>query len=603
MKHNIRKIALLLILLFSLIISGCQDVVNSSSIVSSSSSYVSPSSTDNEEFKAYLDDMFIDLLTDSALDINYLLRYPEKYGLENEKVSVYTLSKESHNDYMAYAESVIKDLEAFNDATLSRQQQLDKAILIDSFKRDLLTKGFYYYDKPLGSYLGYQAQLPLILAEYRFDDSADIENYFTLIESTQESFESLIQYENEKVPLGLSMNDTLIDGVIEQCDNFINASEENYLIKVFEDKISGLGFLAGSQKAELNERNKDLINNSFVPAYSYLKTELLKLKGKGVNQGGLSNFTNGKVYYESLFRQTVGTDKSIVDINKEVDNKINDTISEMRKLMQFDRDLPNKVERYDYSKGMSTDEIISFLKGKIETDFPTLCTSNLKYEIKSINEALQENSSPAMYFLSPIDEDVTEVIYTNPIQMGEDADPNYIYGTLAHESIPGHLYQHVYFKSKNMHPMRYLISYTGYSEGWATYVENYVYKFTSDDSTVNRFRELNNNLYDLLMIKCDIGVNYYSWTANQLKQYLNDYYDIDLNTAEDIFNQMVEVPVNVSQYYYSYFSFIELKDYMRSKAGAVKYKVYDFHKIVLDTGPAPFSIIKQEIDRFISENY
>jgi uncharacterized protein (DUF885 family) len=497
MKHNLNKRWLLLVLLFSLFISGCNDLLNSSSSGSSSSSSSISYVEENAEFKTYFDDLFVELLTDSALDINFLLKHPENYGLEDEGVSTYTLSQEGHDEMMAFYENVIKDLEGFADETLSKQQQLDKAILIDSFTRDLLTKPFYYYDKPLGSYLGYQAQLPIILAEYRFDDSADIENYFTTIEQTPASFASLIAYENEKVPLGLSMSDTLIDGVIEQCDNFTNNTQQNYLIDVFADKLTELSFLDTTQRAALNLENKNLINNTFIPSYAYLKTELIKLKGKGVNQGGLSNFINGKVYYESLFKQIIGTDKSIYEINSEIDKEIDNIMNDIISLLTFDQGLPDRLAAYDYSKGMNSTQIIDYLKTKIETDFPSLITTNLEYEIKTINESMQENSSPAMYFLSPIDDEITEVIYTNPLQMGENADPNYIYGTLAHESIPGHLYQHVYFKNKELQPMRYLITYTGYSEGWATYVENYVYKYTSADSLINKYNYLNTLLYDL----------------------------------------------------------------------------------------------------------
>jgi uncharacterized protein (DUF885 family) len=103
------------------------------------------------------------------------------------------------------------------------------------------------------------------------------------------------------------------------------------------------------------------------------------------------------------------------------------------------------------------------------------------------------------------------------------------------------------------------------------------------------------------MVKVDIGVNYYSWTLTQLNQYLSDYYNIGIDVVEQIFNQMIEVPVNTSQYYYSYYTFLNLRDYMESQLGTMQYQDFDFHKIVLDTGPAPFSIIKNEIDKFISE--
>ena len=87
--------------------------------------------------------------------------------------------------------------------------------------------GFYYYDRPLSSTLGYQAQLPFILAEYRFDDVKDIYNYFKIIEYLPQSFTSLIDYEKEKIEIGLGLNNDLINRIIIQIDNLLD-QEENF---------------------------------------------------------------------------------------------------------------------------------------------------------------------------------------------------------------------------------------------------------------------------------------------------------------------------------------------------------------------------------------
>ena len=50
-----------------------------------------------------------------------------------------------------------------------------------------------------------------------------------------------------------------------------------------------------------------------------------------------------------------------------------------------------------------------------------------------------------------------------------------LFSTLAHEGYPGHLYQTVYFLDHCEENLRQLLSFSSYSEGWASYVEYYSY--------------------------------------------------------------------------------------------------------------------------------
>ena len=40
---------------------------------------------------------------------------------------------------------------------------------------------------------------------------------------------------------------------------------------------------------------------------------------------------------------------------------------------------------------------------------------------------------------------------------------------------------------------------------------------------------------------------------------------------------------------------------MRSELGDSNYSDYDFHRLVLDTGPSSFRILKAEIDKYINK--
>lgn len=596
---KLKRLLVIFLALTTLIIQSCENFpITSSSINSNSLSTSSGFIFDNEEFNDYLDNLFVEMLRGSPLDINFLLRYPEKYGLENEEVTPIVQSRTGYEQYIEFVSEVIGDIESFEDEDLSPQQVLDKHVILDALANQLCMGGFYYYDRPLSSTLGYQAQLPFILAEYRFDDVKDIYNYFKIIEYLPQSFTSLIDYEKEKIEIGLGLNNDLINRIIIQIDNLLD-QEENFLIPIFNEKIGYVTDLDKSRDSYVNE-HKNLINNSFVGAYELLKDELEKLKGDARVVGGLSNYVNGQAYFLTLFRSDVGVHFSSIDeIKDEIDTKISKTIQDFTYLVTFNPKVINEMSTHDFSLGKKKDEIIEYLIQATESSFPSLVASNLRYEFKNIHPSLQETSSPAMYLISPIDDNAKEVIYINPTTV--ESDSNYLYNVIAHEGVPGHMYQHVYFKNSKSHPIRHLFSFSGYDEGWAKYVEDYVLTYTSSSHVLTKAIQYNNLVYYLALVRCDIGVNYDSWTKQEMSDYLDDYFSINQEGISELYEHLVENPVNTSMYYYSYYQFYKLRDYMRSELGDSNYSDYDFHRLVLDTGPSSFRILKAEIDKYINK--
>lgn len=50
----------------------------------------------------------------------------------------------------------------------------------------------YLSNNYLGSYLGYQAQLPLLLSEYKFRTKLDVDNYLKYLDLVPETFQNTL---------------------------------------------------------------------------------------------------------------------------------------------------------------------------------------------------------------------------------------------------------------------------------------------------------------------------------------------------------------------------------------------------------------------------
>ena len=152
-----------------------------------------------------------------------------------------------------------------------------------------------------------------------------------------------------------------------------------------------------------------------------------------------------------------------------------DTIQELEQLTrrQISEDITGMEEAVNEAKQAAAiledgkaERILEKLKKGIGTAFPEIPKTSLR--IKYVPEEMQEHLSPAFYMIPAIDYTEENVIYVNQIQMRDDLG---LFTSLAHEGYPGHLYQPVDSSAASSCNLRRALSYAGFSEGWATYVE------------------------------------------------------------------------------------------------------------------------------------
>ena len=116
---------------------------------------------------------------------------------------------------------------------------------------------------------------------------------------------------------------------------------------------------------------------------------------------------------------------------------------------------------------------------------------------------------PCLYLISPIDDSSQNVIYINknPIY---DNQP--LYNTIAHEGYPGHLYQTVWFHNHCSSDLRKILSFSGYTEGWAAYVEALSYRLDNGlDPLLGELLEANSKVTLGIHAYLDLAVNYLGW--------------------------------------------------------------------------------------------
>ena len=96
------------------------------------------------------------------------------------------------------------------------------------------------FNEPFAPMRGFQSNIGTTLAEYRFDDKQDIEDYIAVENMLPDYVAKMCEYENERVEKGYGMQDNACDDVIEQCETFAEDKENHFLILEFDSKMDKL---------------------------------------------------------------------------------------------------------------------------------------------------------------------------------------------------------------------------------------------------------------------------------------------------------------------------------------------------------------------------
>lgn len=541
----------------------------------------------DRQFRTFTRSLFQTEVSANTISLHYTLRSPSDYGIADIPATYGSLSSDPVAA-KASVRNVLSSLQEFDPDTLSSENALTFKILDTYLKNASTGTDYLLYQEPLGPVSGIHTQLPVLLSEYSFYDTQDVETYLALLKETPSYFDSVIQFEQKKAASGLFMPDYQADSVLDTCQSFIDMGKENYLVSTFNERIASLDLLPENKKDSFQKENMKLVTEEIYPAYQNLITAIKSLKGKGMNEQGLSHFPYGKKYYEYLVRQTTGCNESISRLRLMTRAQILEDLSAMQKIL-FPADAA--LTQASVLEQTSPDSMLDDLRSKITDTFPEI--PDVDFQVKYVPESMQDYLSPAFYMIPAIDNLTENVIYINN---GQTASGLNLYTTLAHEGYPGHLYQTVYFSASEPDPIRSILDFGGYVEGWATYAEMMSYYLAPLPKTEASLLQKNNSVILGLYALADMGIHYDGWSVTDTVRFFSDYGINDPNAVQSVYKLIIGSPANYLKYYIGYLKFYELKKEMADALGN-QFSQKEFHRAVLDVGPAPFEIVYDEVEK------
>lgn len=546
---------------------------------------------EDQQFEDYTRNLFCQEVAGSTISLHYTLKDPSAYGIDNAPVTFGACTTDT-NAICASSENALALLKSFNRSHLSDENQFTYDILEDSLTAALKEAPYALYEEPLAPLTGTQAQLPVLLSEYQFYTRSDVDTYLELLSKLPQYFQSIMEFEQTKSKRGLFMASYSADDIIKECQAFIDMGENNYLYSSFEERLNSLDLTTDEKNAYI-EANSRCITDYIFPSYAELKECLTSLRTTGKNNNGLCYLPNGKEYYELIVANETGSSRTIPELQQLTQQQMISDLTAMQQVLTSSEEVAVSSDMFKTQGAILEDpdpaSILTTLESKLGNNFPA--SPEVNTQIKYVQESMEEYLSPAFYMIPAIDNTTNNVIYINQGHLPDDLS---LFTTLAHEGYPGHLYQTTYYASQNPNPIRNILNYGGYTEGWATYSEMMSYYYAPIPKEQATLMQKNTSVILGLYALADMGIHYEGWTLVDTVSFFRSYGITDTNTIEDIYDLIIGDPANYLKYYIGYVEFLELKKDAMEEWGE-EFTQERFHKEVLDMGPAPFTLLREQL--------
>lgn len=555
-------------------------------------------------FAAFTREIFVSSLGSNGLTLNYSLIDPDAFGISRDIPD--PLGYYSPETWLEDQQAVREELDwlhGYDRESLSPDMQLTWDVLEYYLLRQNEYAGLELHTEPLGALTGEHTSLPILLAEFRFSCEEDIGLYLSMLEDFPRYFDELALFEEYRAKAGYFMGDEQLDELLQFCRADADAAVGGMLRQSLADRFAGLDWLSPADAAEYTAKSDALIREAVLPAYAALADRLEPLRGSGPDDPGAGKLPRAKDYFTFLMWDQVGLDLSTMPSRSAADavldiltQRLDELLALTEQLLEEDPSLEDAY--FDWTgPDMTPEEMLADLREKSAAEFPL--PREAECVVREVSPALGEYLSPAFYLTPPLDSPEQNVIYINPAQLGSGAS---LYTTLAHEGYPGHLCQSVIAAEAGLDPVRSLLTWRGYSEGWASYVEfGYAYDWAlPDNKPLAQYAAAIDEMSLMMMARIDLLINAVSVGNEKAAAVLLDQYGFNPDAAHEVVQLVAEDPGSYLCYALGEIEFLRLRDKAMKTLGSA-FDPVEFHRVLLEGGELPFQLLEARLDAWLAE--
>jgi len=470
----------------------------------------------------------------------------------------------------------------------------------------------YIFDQMNGA----QSQIPAFLINiHRVASKADAEAYVSRLDAAGRLIESLVVQSAERANSGIIVPDWVFPYVIADAKNVISGAPfadgaDSPIYADLKKKVADLD-ISEAEKSDMVARGAAAMISSLKPAYQKLIAEMERQQATAVDGDGIWRFKDGAAYYAERLQNYTTTDLTADEIHQIGLDNVDRIHGLMRKIMAdvgFEGSLQDFFEHlrssdefyYDTREAYlaDVDGKLAAMTAKLPEFFNTLPKAPLV--IKPV-EAFREKSGGKAFYNGPAPDGSRPGTYYVNLYNLRSMSKTELEALVYHEGLPGHhLQRTIQTELGDLPPFRRFGGWTAYTEGWGLYSEELAKDMGFYQDPYSDFGRLGMELWRACRLVVDTGIHDKRWSREEAIQYLTDNTPNPEDDIRKAIERYIVYPGQATAYMIGKLKILELRSRAQDALGD-KFRMGEFHDVVLKSGPVPLDIMEERVNAWIAD--
>jgi uncharacterized protein (DUF885 family) len=443
-----------------------------------------------------------------------------------------------------------------------------------------------------------------------FKTVKDYEDFLSRADGFVLIVDQIIVNLKEGVQQGITQPRILMEKLLPQIDAHIvdEVTESNFYKPVANMPED----FSAEDRERLAAAYEDKIMNAIIPAYerirNYIGDDYLEHARETV---GRSAQPNGEAWYAYLVRAITTTDMTPDEIHQVGLGEVARIHQQMQEVMDevgFDGDLAEFFDYMNSDPQFFFDEPEQLIQGYRDmADHINELAKKLfdiapitDFEVRRVEPFREKSASGGSYQAGTPDGARPGIFYANAYDLR--ARHNWAMESLyLHEAIPGHHFQiMIQRENADLPKFRRFGGFTAFIEGWGLYAESLGKEIGVYTDPYQYFGGLNAELWRSIRLVVDTGIHSKGWTRQQVLDYMYANSAVAEARAVSEAERFMAIPGQALAYKVGQLKIRAIRDDAEARLGD-KFDVKAFHRMVLQDGAMPLSMLEAKIDRWIEE--
>ena len=561
-----------------------------------------------DELNSLFEEYFLADLQLNPLRATFLGDHRFNDQLENH------LSEQHRQRQLMLEEEYLAALRAVDIDSLSEQDRLsylifqrDREMAIDvaRFPSHLLPIDQFY------NLAGRYAMLGSGQSAQPFSTVEDYDNWAQRMEQIPQVLDQAIANMEEGIDKGVVQPQVLMERALPQIQaHLVDDLEDSMFYAPIQSFPDGI---PEDEQVRISVRYQQVITDEVLPAYTRLSEfiERTYMPHARTASYGLGALPGGDAWYAHMVAWRTTTDLSAAEIHQigldEV-SRIHAAIEDIMLKVDFEGSLD---EFFEFTQGdeqfiyPSRDAMLedyrqfaTLVDTRTEHLFHADMFPRADYEIRKVERFRERSASSGSYQSPSEDGSRPGIFYLNTYDLS--ARPTWAKGALVlHEAAPGHHYQIALQREmENLPRFRRFGGETAFIEGWGLYAESLGNELDVYEP-YDEFGALVAELWRSIRLVVDTGIHAKGWSRDQVLDYMRANAPVADGRAISEAERFMALPGQALAYKIGQMEIRNLRTEAEAGLGD-DFDVRDFHREVLRHGSLPLSILREQIEQWIT---